>query len=130
MSFERSAMSNDRTLMSVIRTSLSLISFGFTIFQFFHVLNEKFPESQIPSGAPRHFGGALIALGILMLVLGIWNHVDETRKLSRRRQRLFDEGLIKHAPVIKVSSTATVAVLLLLLGVLALCSVAFRLNIL
>src|SRR5262249_17432392 len=68
MSFQRTRMSDDRTLMSVIRTSLSLIGFGFTIFQVF----QRLVEAQVikNSRAPRHFGEALVVLGITMLVLG------------------------------------------------------------
>ena len=67
MSFQRTRLSADRTLMSVIRTSLSLIGFGFTIFQFF----QKMHDAQMlkSSAAPRHFGEALVWLGIAMLVL-------------------------------------------------------------
>src|SRR5881396_2414154 len=73
MSFQRTRMSADRTLMSVIRTSLSLISFGFTIFQVF----QRAHEAQIlrSSEAPRHFGEALVWLGLAMLIVGIVYHV-------------------------------------------------------
>src|SRR5512142_680837 len=66
MSFQRTRMSTDRTLMSVMRTSISLISFGFTIAQFFEHLrvSNVLPQQ---SAAPRHFGVALVALGIGML---------------------------------------------------------------
>ena len=52
MSFERTAMSTDRTLMSVVRTSLSLISFGFTIFQFFHLLNDQIMKGGLDRSRP------------------------------------------------------------------------------
>src|SRR5499425_2708495 len=73
LSFQRTRMSADRTLMSVIRTSLSLIGFGFTIYQVF----QKLYESQVLKNAraPRHFGEALVILGICMLVLGIGYHI-------------------------------------------------------
>ncbi|PWK71725.1 DUF202 domain-containing protein [Aminobacter sp. AP02] len=69
MAFQRTRLSADRTLMSVIRTSLALISFGFTIYQVF----EKLREHALMTGtAPaRNFGIALVALGIVMLVVGI-----------------------------------------------------------
>ena len=84
MSFQRTRMSADRTLMSVIRTSLSLISFGFTIFQFFEKLER--PEVLTPAHAPRNFGTALVALGIVMLVLGIVYHVRFMLGLRERAQ--------------------------------------------
>src|SRR3954470_18353864 len=75
LSFQRTRMSADRTLMSVIRTALSLIGFGFTVFQFFHHIEQagtfgKLGQSQ------RNFGGSLVVLGIGMLVLGIGYHLQ------------------------------------------------------
>src|SRR6187431_239840 len=63
MSFQRTRMSADRTLMSVIRTALSLIGFGFTIFQFFSKLRDA--GTLAHAAAPRNFGVALVALGIV-----------------------------------------------------------------
>ena len=126
MSFERTAMSSDSTLMSVIRTSLSLIGFGFTIFQFFHTLNDRFLEGQIPPTAPRRFGGALILLGILLLALGIFGHMRETHSRRLRRKRLCEEGLIRGLEPAKPSSAMTIAVLLLLVGLIAFGDLATR----
>src|SRR5262245_46703785 len=69
MSFQRTRMIADRTLMSVIRTSLSLIGFGFTVYQIFQKLHEA--EVLKSSASARHFGTALLALGVLMLIVGI-----------------------------------------------------------
>jgi len=118
MSFERTAMSSDRTLMSVVRTSLSLIGFGFTIFQFFHLLNDKFLKVPL-ANAPRFFALALIVLGVLLLTLGVINHLKETKARRHRRQQLCHEGLIRHPEIVKTSSAMLIAVLLWLLGVVA-----------
>ena len=126
MAFERTAMASDRTLMAIVRTSLSLIGFGFTIFQFFHRLNTDFMEGQLPTTAPRRFGAALITLGIVLLVLGIFKHISETRARRVRRDRLYRYGLIHHVEPVKLSSVLVVAGLLLALGLLAFMSVAFR----
>ncbi len=126
MSFERTAMSSDRTLMSVVRTSLSLIGFGFTIFQFFHTLNAKFLDTHLPTAAPRRFGGALILLGIILLVMGIFNHWHEARARRTRRQTLFERNLIHHAEIRKMSSAMVIAILLLVVGLLAMMSVGLR----
>ena len=126
MSFERTAMSSDRTLMSVIRTALSLIGFGFTIFQFFHRLNADFMNGRMPAESPRRFGGALILLGIVLLALGIFNHLREAKARRARRQRLCDEGLIRHVEPVKTSSAMAIAILLLLVGLLAFGDLAFR----
>ena len=74
LSFQRTRMSADRTLMSIIRTALSLIGFGFTIFQFFRYLRESV-NSEVKAHAARNFGTALVALGILLLLMGIITHI-------------------------------------------------------
>ena len=126
MSFERTAMSSDRTLMSVVRTSLSLIGFGFTIYQFFRSVSEQL--GQQPAVAPARFALILIALGMLLLALGIGNHVRETRARRARRTSLYGRNLIRHVEPIKMSSATLVAILLLILGLFAVLRVAFRLG--
>jgi putative membrane protein len=123
MSFQRTRMSADRTLMSVIRTSLSLIGFGFTIFQFFQkmVAGEALKNSE----APRHFGQALVWLGITMLVLGIAYHVNFMLGLRKEREQLKAEGLIHAESQFPLSMTLLTAILLLVIGVLAIFSMSF-----
>jgi inner membrane protein YidH len=126
MSFERTRMSSDRTLMSVVRTSISLIGFGFTIFTFFHTLNDKYLQTGLPAAAPRRFGAALIVLGVVLLIFGLINHRQETVERRGRRQRLFKLNLIHHAEARRVSSAQVIAFLLLAVGLLAFGSVALR----
>jgi len=120
MSFQRTRMSADRTLMSVIRTSLSLIGFGFTIFQFFQKLHESNVVKS--ANAPRNFAEALVSLGIAMLVLGIGFHVAFMLGLRAERAQLKRDGLIHAESCFPVSLTLIVAVLLLVIGVLAIAS--------
>lgn len=126
MSFERTALSSDRTLMSIVRTSLSLIGFGFTIFQFFHTLNTKYLD--LPDAAPRRFGFALIALGVILLTLGIFDHAREAQARRRRRRRLYDKKLIHHFERTRPSSAMVIAILLLLVGLAAMARVGFQLG--
>ena len=123
MSFQRTRMSADRTLMSVMRTSLSLIGFGFTIFQIF----QKAHEADIlkSSLAPRHFGEALVILGIGMLVVGIGYHVYFMMGLRREREMLKADGLIHAESQFPLSLTLIVALLLLLIGFFAIASMVF-----
>ena len=123
MSFQRTRMSADRTLMSVIRTSLSLIGFGFTIYQIF----QKAHDAQIlkSSAAPRNFGEALVWLGIGMLVVGIGYHIAFMVGLRKERERLKADGLIHAESQFPVSLTLMVAVLLLVIGVLAIVSMVY-----
>jgi uncharacterized membrane protein YidH (DUF202 family) len=126
MSFQRTRMSADRTLMSIIRTSLSLISFGFTIYQVFQKLREK---NLMTTDAPaRHFGIALVALGIAMLVLGIIYHLQFMNKLRSTRNQMKDDGLIHGQSGFPPSLTLITAVLLLLIGVGAIVSMIFHMG--
>jgi putative membrane protein len=123
MSFQRTRMSADRTLMSVIRTSLSLISFGFTIFQIF----KKLYESQLlkNSNSARNFGELLVYLGIAMLLLGIAYHVVFMLDLRRERAMLKRMGLLHAESRFPPSMTLLVAILLLIIGVMAIVAMVF-----
>lgn len=124
MAFQRTRLAEDRTLMAVIRTALSLIGFGFTIFQFFQRLKEQDVISR--AGAPRNFGSALVWLGILMLLFGIFYHVQFMLGLRRLRQSMRDEGLIHGETVFPVSLTLITALLLLAIGVASIASMQFN----
>jgi putative membrane protein len=125
MSFQRTRMSADRTLMSVIRTSLSLIGFGFTIYQVFRTMAEA-KVLTVGIEAPRNFGVSLIAIGMVMLVLGIGYHLSFMYGLRRERNRLALEGLIHAESGFPASLTMIVAFLLLILGAVAIASVDFK----
>lgn len=124
MSFQRTRMSADRTLMSVIRTSLSLISFGFTIFQVFEKLREA--GTLTHAAAPRNFGIALVALGIVMLVVGIVYHVQFMTGLRDERHAMTDAGLIHGESIFPPSLTLMTAAVLLVIGVFAIISMVFH----
>ena len=71
----RTRLSVERTMMSWIRTAVSLIGFGFAIVQFFERLQEMTDvrAASYPK-APQYLGLALIASGILALVISIWQY--------------------------------------------------------
>ena len=74
-SWLRTRASVERTLMSWIRTAVSLIGFGFTIVQFFERMQElPGVNLALHPTAPRYLGLALIACGILALVVSIWQY--------------------------------------------------------
>ncbi|MCF7752162.1 DUF202 domain-containing protein [Bacillus subtilis subsp. subtilis] len=125
MSFQRTRMSADRTLMSIIRTALSLIGFGFTIYQFFgHMLGV--PGTTLRPHAPRNFGVALVALGLVLLTLGIIYHVRYMRQLRAERVLMIQEGLIHGESHYPISLTLITAGLLWLLGALAIAGMTFN----
>jgi putative membrane protein len=71
----RTRLSLERTMMSWIRTAVSLIGFGFAIVQFF----ERFEQMTAARAAdypkaPQYLGLALIASGVLALLVSIWQY--------------------------------------------------------
>lgn len=114
----------ERTLMAWIRTAVSLIGFGFAIVQFFQRMQElpgakpaRHPDSSL------YFGLALIACGILVLVISIWQYrwtVDYLQRGSFAAIAGLREGGMR-TPAIPV------AVLLILVGLFAFFAVLLRL---
>ena len=79
-SWLRTRMSTERTLMSWVRTATALIGFGFTIVQFFERFGKM--EGIAPAAyprAPRYLGLMLIGVGVVGLVIALW----EYRRLLR-----------------------------------------------
>ena len=126
MAFQRTRLAEDRTLMAVIRTALSLIGFGFTIYQFFQRLREQ--DVITRAAAPRHFGVALVGLGIVMLVLGIGYHVRFMLGLRRLRESMREDGLIHGETLFPVSLTLITALLLLAVGLAAIVSMELQIG--
>jgi putative membrane protein len=71
----RTRASVERTMMSWLRTAVSLIGFGFAIVQFFERM-QGLPgvNPALQPAAPRYVGLALIACGILALVISVWQY--------------------------------------------------------
>jgi putative membrane protein len=127
LSFQRTRMSADRTLMSVIRTSLALIGFGFTIYQFFRYLRETAGATQmVPVNAARNFGLALLLLGVGMLVMGIVYHIRFMSELRAERHMMVEQRLVHGKLSYPISMTLIAAVLLLLIGLIAIFGLVTR----
>jgi putative membrane protein len=127
LAFQRTRMSADRTLMAIVRTALSLIGFGFTIYQFFRHLRESagVTEAMVRPEAARNFSVALVTVGVLMLVLGITGHVRFMLELRADHAQLVLARLIP-TDQFPYSMTLAVALLLLLIGLLAMLSMVVR----
>src|ERR1700752_1778701 len=80
--WSRTRLSLERTLMSWVRTSVALIGFGFTIVQFFeHLPTIAGVAAGVRSQAPRDLGLALIAAGVLALLISTWQYRSVVRYL-------------------------------------------------
>src|SRR6516162_4727148 len=120
----RTRLSLERTLMSWLRTATALIGFGFAIVQYLNHL-QQFPGARpayLP-GAPEYLGLALIAAGVLGLLLSIWQYWWTLRYLWRGSfasiAGLKPEGM--------QSAAVVVAVLLVFIGLFAFFAVLLRL---
>ncbi len=119
----RTRLSVERTMMSWIRTAVSLIGFGFAIVQFLERF-QQMPGVKAPRfpDAARYLGLALIACGILALVVSIWQYWWTLRYLwgagFAPLAGMTKEGL--QSPVVAVT------ILLILIGLFAFFSVLLR----
>ena len=93
--------------MAWVRTAFSMISFGFTIGKFFQYLNEQEHLSRHP-GEGRTLALALILLGLLSLVVGVWEY-------HRALEQLEVSSGVHHAP----GAILLIAVLVAVLGLVA-----------
>lgn len=118
----RTRFSVERTMMSLVRTAVSLIGFGFAIVQFFERLTPGTRPVYLPD-APHYLGLALMACGVLTLLVSIWQYWWTLRYLWSD----------PYAPLAGMkqgglqSSAVGIAILLVLVGVFAIVVVLFRL---
>lgn len=102
----RTRLSLERTMMSWVRTAVALIGFGFTIVTFFvrlHTENEGVP--MVRPEAPRYLGLALIATGVLVLLVSIVQYRAVARYLlSKEYEPIAGIGeVVKHTPLYVIS---------------------------
>jgi len=113
LAFERTFLAYERTRIAWVRTALALISFGFVIAKFYHYLREKQGETATLL-SPRAIGLVMITIGLVGLILANW---QERRALKALRER---------CPELPPSISGVMAVLITLLGVLALIGAMLR----
>ena len=120
----RTRLSVERTMMSWLRTATALIGFGFAIVQFFERLQQSHEaRSAYLPNAPIYLGMALIACGVLALVVSIWQYRWTVRYL-------WGESFAPIAGMAKEpmnSPVLAVGVLLTIIGLFAFFAVLLRL---
>ena len=116
LAYDRTRLAYERTLMAWVRTGVSLISFGFTIYKFFEEFHKAEPGATGTSViSVREFGLIMISIGLLSVLLATVQHVKTMRKLRSQYAE------------VPYSLAAVVALLVSILGIVALASVLFRL---
>jgi putative membrane protein len=115
LAYDRTRLAYERTLMAWVRTGTSLITFGFTIYKFFDEFHKAGQVSQ-PGGliGAREFGIIMISIGLFAVLLATFQHVTAMHKLRAQD------------PEVPYSLAAAVALLISLLGIIALVAVFFR----
>lgn len=123
-SWVRTRLAVESTLMSWIRTSISLIGFGFTIVQFFARLQdmEGVAEAVRPN-APRYIGLAMIAAGVLGLVISAWQYRYMNRYLWSENFAPL-AGIAGEKPI--PTPILAICIVVALIGVFAFGAVFFR----
>jgi putative membrane protein len=113
LAYENLYLAQERTQMAWVQVSLAFISFGFTIAKFFELLHESKGEQSTLLGA-RTVGILMIAIGLVFLALASLQH---RRALKAMRER---------CPALPISQAGVLAILLVVLGVLALAGAILR----
>ena len=113
LALERTFLAHERTLMAWTRTATSMITFGFTIYKFFQFeLKGATPVESLIT--PRAFGVAMIAFGLVSLLMGTV------------QQRASMRHLRAHWPEAPRSVATVLAVLIAVLGLGALIATIAR----
>jgi putative membrane protein len=121
----RTRLALERTIMAWLRTAVALIGFGFAIVQYLDRL-EQTPGAHaayLPH-APRYLGLALIACGILALVISIWQYWWGIRYLWGEPYTPI-AGVTKEG---KQTPVVAVAIVLIGIGLFAFFAVLLRLT--
>jgi putative membrane protein len=120
----RTRLSVERTMMAWQRTAVALIGFGFAIVEYFNHL-QQIPGTRpayFPA-APEYLGLALISCGVLTLVVSLWQYWLTVHYLWGESFAPI-AGMTKEG---RQSPVIAVAILLIGIGIFALCAVLFRL---
>src|SRR5262245_47720068 len=105
-SWIRTRLSLERTMMAWVRTSVALIGFGVALVQFLERLHStEGVDPALQPEAPRYLGLAMIAAGVLVLLVSIWQYRKVVRYLlSKEFEPIAGLGeVVRHTPLYAIS---------------------------
>jgi putative membrane protein len=109
--------------MSWVRTAVALIAFGFTIVQFFeHLHSTAGIAPALQPQAPRYLGLALIAAGVLALLISTWQYRSVVRYLLSKEFELI-AGL---GEVVRMTPLYAISIAMIFIGLFAFGAVFLR----
>ena len=118
LALQRTVMASERTFMAWTRTAISMISFGFAIpkiIQYTEEAQHKFLRETVP----KIIGVSLIFLGVFVLGVSAFQHWKLVRDMRRDHLQLrFSSSRLSYI----------VAVVLTILGLIALVSIVFNIG--
>ena len=114
LAYDRTRLAYERTLMAWVRTGVSLISFGFTIYKFFEEFHTAQQVVRTSLIGAREFGIIMISIGLVAVLLATFQHVRIMHRLRAQD------------PELPYSLAAAIALLVSLLGIVALVAIFFR----
>lgn len=96
---ERNRAAAERTLTAWIQNSLSLIGFGVAFDQFFEVLQQAFPQEneRLILQLSHILGLSLIALGVGLLIVGIFQYRTVVRSIEKDNNMMISSGALNIA---------------------------------
>lgn len=113
LAYERTRVAYERTLMAWVKLGTSLITFGFAVYKFFQVeIKDKIDNESIIGS--HYFPLILISVGLLAILLGSY---EQKRDLRELRKLYID---------MPKSMTTPMAMLVSILGVLAMIAIIYR----
>jgi putative membrane protein len=125
LDYERALMEADRMSLYTVQTALSLIGIGFTITTFFSTVAARVGA---PGGGQAAIivGVAMMLIGLQLLTMGTWTQARYRRELRRRYADVSPTGAAWAGLQARFTPSFISAVLLMLVGLLALASVVAR----